>query len=253
MNFDRPKLERTQDGSDVDLDTGDKEQLQEMESSIRSMVHQLLERAAEEPDKKRFVIEQITTYGKVLFKGKEQLLDMILKKIGTVHYENDTEFGRKVAEESTKTIVEFSASSDLSLKELAEYFRVKRIEQNGDIPLDRRGVLYTSRYKDIIELHINKGLTGDTWKEALSKLVTILQADTSIQVLKMRSPVVAEDLERFRRLGFAAHLITDEKELAIIRSHFSEGVKNREGNVGEATIGRDEFLNSEVIKRIIRV
>jgi hypothetical protein len=251
MSIEDLNLTTSKDKPSHSIETANEEFEHKLESFLQGEIKKLLQRAVGQPDKKRFVIDQIAKSREVFFQESEDLLDAILAKIETINYDTDVEFEKKVAKELTSVVVTYMASHNISPEKAQINFRIARIENDGDIILDKDGVTYCSRYDDVAEVHITKGLTAPIWTEAISSLLKIVQDDESIKTIKMTSWVVAEKLEFFRKLGFDANLIMDEKELAIIRSHFDEGMRDHFNDpVGEALMSRDKFLNSKILKRI---
>ena len=79
-------------------------------------IQKLLEVASEQSDKKRFVVEQIDTFGRKMFKGKENILDEALVKIDATPYATDAEFEEILVRELANAILEFVVSSGFSEK-----------------------------------------------------------------------------------------------------------------------------------------
>ena len=251
MSFKESNSEPFQNQHSRENTIADLELAQQLELFLQEKIRKLEVRAAEQPDKKRFIIDQIAASREIWFKGREELLAAILAKIEAINYESDAQFEEDVVAELANIIGKFIESLDLPVEEVQRRFRIIRIEQAGDIQLDSNGVLSCSRYDDIAEIHIKEGLTPDLWKEAMSNILKILQGDESIKIIKMTSWIVAKKPALFRRLGFIVNEITDEKELAEIRANFDEGMKSHFNDpIGEARMSRDEFLNSKMARRI---
>ena len=224
---------------------------QQMESFIQSEINRFLQQATEQPNKKSFLIEKILASENIFFKEREDLLNLILAKIEEINYDSDSEFEKNVARELAGVITAYLADHNISPEQAKVNFRLARMRQNEETPLDEEGVTYCSRYDDVVEIHIVKGLTTDKWKEALSNLLKIIQDDDGIKIIKMVSWVVAEKLDYFRKLGFTSNIITDEKELAIIRENTSESMRDKaDVPWGEAQMTREEFFDSKILKRI---
>lgn len=64
MNFQDPKPETLQNQPDRAVESIDREMAQKVENFVRLQIHELFERAVEEPDKRRFVRDQIATIGR---------------------------------------------------------------------------------------------------------------------------------------------------------------------------------------------
>jgi hypothetical protein len=232
-------------------DTIEKQLEQQLESFIVQKIKELLQRAGQNPDKKRFMIDQIAASRATWFRGNDILLDTILQRIEAIPYSTDDQFEAAITRELNDVIHAHVERVKLTPGEMKRNFRLIKIEQDGNVALDKDGVTYCSQYDDVVEIHIAEGLTPDKWKEAASNLVTILRKDNTIKIIKMKSWVVADKLPYFRRLGFNANVITDKDELAQIRAHFDEGMgDNRHKPIGEAYMTREEFLKSGIVKRI---
>ena len=212
-----------------------------------------MQQATEQPDKKSFLIEKILASKNIFFQEREDLLNLILAKIEKINYDSDPEFEKNVARELAGVITAYLADHNISPEQAKVNFRLARMRQNEEIPLDEEGVTYCSRYDDVVEIHIVKGLTTDKWKEALSNLLKIIQNDNGIKIIKMVSWVVAEKLDYFRKLGFTTNLITDEKDLSAIGADISESMKDKtDVPWAEALMTREEFFDSKILKRLTK-
>ncbi|HEY4498862.1 MAG TPA: hypothetical protein VJH94_02240 [Candidatus Paceibacterota bacterium] len=236
----KPQPKKTIEGPEAEIVHEEMER--QAGSFFQRKINELMQSAAEESDKKRFVIDQIAASREKWFQDREEILETILAKIEALPYDTDAEFEADVARELTDTVVTYMSNSGISLEEAQRKFRIMMTEQDGYIPLDRNGVTNCSRYEDIAEIHITKGLTPGIWKEAMGKFAQIVQNDESIKTIKMKSWIVAEKLPFFRKLGFIANEITDEEELEKIRENLEGMEENRDKPIGEAYMTRKDFL-----------
>jgi hypothetical protein len=242
MSFTDPRPKAPRDAN-ADAEAANESLKQQMMSFLHGKIEGLLQEAADQPDKKRFVIDKFTASGKTWFKDREELLNSIIAKIEAIQYDNDAQFEKDVVSELTNSILEYIRVSGYSTEEVFRNFRILRNEQNEEAPLDKNAITYSSRYENVVEVHITKGLTPDLFKEMMSNLLQTVQENEEIEIIRMKSWVVANKLNFFRKLGFDANEITDEKELKIIRENLDESMRDK-ANVpwAEAHMSRDEFL-----------
>ncbi|MEI6660125.1 MAG: hypothetical protein WCK91_01735 [bacterium] len=225
--------------------------VRQLKPFFESKIKEILLNVPENTDRKQFIIKQITASREVWFTGMEDLLDIILAKIESTPYTTDSEFEVNITHEVVNIFAKYMTVHNISLEEARRKFRLTTIEQNKDIPLDKDGITYCSLYEDIAEVHITKGLIATTWTEAVSNLLEIVSRDEKIKFIKMKSWVVADKLSFFRGLGFNVNIITDEKELAIIQANLDESMREKaDAPWAEATMSREDFLNSKIVKRI---
>lgn len=243
MRFEDAKQEKAHDQPRRETDGVEKEIARQAERFIQPRIHELLQRAAEEPDKKRFVTDQIASYGKTFFRGKEYLLDAALVKIDAAHFNTNEGFEETVVRELTSAIVEFVAISGFSLEEASQYFRSITQEQQNFIPLDKDGVLSYSKFNDKVDLHITKGLTRRALREAISALAQIVQNDEGIKTIVMTSWVVAAHPDLMKKYGFTVNETMDEKEIKEMQTEQADlPAEMRRKPIAEAHITRDKFL-----------
>ena len=88
MRSEDAKQEMLQDSPIHNNEDAGKEIRKEAENFLRPRIRELLERAKEEPDKKRFVLDRIASYGKSFFQGKERILNDVLTKIDAIHHDS---------------------------------------------------------------------------------------------------------------------------------------------------------------------
>lgn len=241
MSFKDPRPKAPQDAHS-NAEATNESLKQQMESFLRGKIEELLREAVEEPDKKRFVIDKLLAARETpLFKNRGELLESLAERVGAIHY-NDAKFANDVVRELSDVFLEY-INKGHSVEELLRDFRITQNEQNDETPLDKNAVTCCSRYENVVEIHITKGLTPDLFKEMISNLLQIVRENGEIEIIRMRSWVVAEKLNYFRKLGFDASEITDGKELEIIRANLDESMRDK-ANVpwGEAHMSRDEFL-----------
>ena len=252
MKFGDPKPTTSENLSSHDIETLDREAPLQLDPFLRAKINKLLQLGTEQTDKKQFIIDQIEIYRETTFQERGDLLDTILAKIEETNYDTDAEFEKNIAGKLTQVIVAYLKSHNISWKKAKINFRIGEIERDGDIPLDKDGVTYCSRYDDVVEVHITEGLTPTIWTEALSNLLKIIQDDQDIKTIRMASWFVAEKLSDFKKLGFTVSEITEE-EMVIIRAHLDESMRDK-ANVpwAKAEMTREEFLNSKILKRISR-
>jgi ferritin len=250
MKFEDPKPKTSQNKPN-NIETSNENLKLGMESFLQRKINRLIQQATEQPDKKRFVINQLAEARETWFQENEDLLAIILAKTEEVRYENDAQFEKDVVKVLMKIIMEHIAGK--TEEEVLKNFRILAIKLDNEIPLDANGVTSCSRYDDVAEVHITKGLTPSTWTEALAHLLKIVEEDKNIETIRMVSWFVAKKLSDFKKLGFTVSEIGEE-EMAIIRAHLDESMKDK-ANVpwARAEMSRDEFLNSKIIKRISRV
>ena len=224
----------------------------EVEDFFRTKVGEVMRRAAGQPDKKRFIIDEIAASKEKWFQGREELFENIVEKVEALQYATDAEFEEKLAKELTDTVEESIKAAGLSMEEVRRKFRLMRIEQDGHTPLDKRGVLYCSKHEGTVELHITEGLTPGVWKEAMAKFLHYVEADESIRVIKMKSWVVAEKVPFFENKGFTVQVLDEERdkeELQRIRENLDEGMEENRGKpIAEARMSREKFLERQWAK-----
>lgn len=243
MKFEDAKQGKAQDQPRREMEGIEQQIAQEAERFIQPRIHELLQRAAEEPDKKRFVADQIALYGKTFFQGKEHLLDAILTKIDATDYDANEEFEKEIVMGLTNAIVEFVATSGFSLEEARQYFRSIIQEQQNFIPLDKNGILSYSRFNDKIDLHITKGLARGVLQEAISALAHIVQNDEGIKTIEMTSWIVAAHPNLMKKYGFTVNETLDEKEIEEIKTEQTDlPAEIRDKPIAKAYISRDKFL-----------
>lgn len=217
--------------------------IHEAQHFVRSQIHELLQRAVNEPDKKHFVLEQIASHGRKYFPRKEHLLDAALAKIDATPYDTDGQFEENVVREMTNTIVTFVASSGFSTEETRQHFRRIQQEQDNSITtLDKDGVIYCTRFEDKIDLHITKGLKIHTLQEAFSALAQIVQSDESIRAIEMTSWVVAKYRNAMRKYHFPVTEILDQKVLADIRADLPAEMRDKP--IAKVSFTRNEFFET---------
>jgi hypothetical protein len=74
-----------------------------------------------------------------------------------------------------------------------------------------------------------------------------VQNDKSIKTIQMTSPLVLNFKDHLIKYGFVVNEIVDPE---VLQEIWAELPKNLQGKpIGEATMSRDEFLNSEILKR----
>lgn len=240
MDFENNKQAVPQNQPISNIEVANRETAQKVENFVRLQIHELFERTLKEPNKKRFIVDQITTLGRKVFQGKERLLDAALAKIEATPYTTDEEFEENTVKELTNAVVAFVVSSGFSEQEARTYFR--SVMQEGDevIPLDKDKVFSYSRFQDNIDLHITKGFTPQLFLGAMLALAPVVQGDESIKTVKMTSWIVAKHPKVIRRYGFTVNDALDEGELVEIRSHLSSEIRDKP--IAEAYMTRQDFL-----------
>lgn len=222
------------------IEVANRETAQKVENFVRLQIHELLERALKEANKKRFVVDQITTFGRKVFQDKEHLLDAALAKIEATPYTTDEVFKENLVRELTSATVAFVVSSGFSEQEAKTYFRSVMREGDDVIPLDKDGIFSYSRFEDKIDLHITKGFTPQSFLGAMFALARVVQGDESIKIIKMTSWIVAKHPKVIRKYGFTVNDALDEIELLEIRSHLSPEMRSKP--IAEAYMTRQNFL-----------
>ncbi|GEM_PF-6171510 len=215
--------------------------IHEAQHFVRSQIHELLQRAVNEPDKKRFVVDHIAQSGRKYFPGKENLLDGALAKIDATSNDTDEEFEENIVKEMMNAIATFVASSGFSPEEARQHFQRTQQEQDSSITtLDKDGVIYCTRFEDTIDLHITSGLKSHTLQEAFSALAQIVQNDESIGAIEMTSWVVAKYRNAMRKYHFPVTEILDQKVLADIRADLSTDMRDKP--IAKVHFTRDDFF-----------
>lgn len=240
MKFGNPKQEIPQNQPLSDVEATNVEATQKAENFVRPQIHQLLERAAEEPDKKLFAVDQIATFGKRVFQGHEDILESALTKITATPFTTDEELEETLVRELASAVVAFVTSSGFSEQEAKIYFRSIMQESMGFTQLDKGGVFSFSRFEDKVDLHITEGFTPQLFQGAMFTLAQIVQGDESIKTIKMTSWVVAKYLRVIRKYGFTVDDPLSEIELAEIRVDLPPEMRDKP--IAEAHMTRDEFL-----------
>ena len=92
MNFGDPKPITLPNQPPEGTEAINERMRQKTEAFVRPLVHELLQRAIEEPDKKLFAAEQTATLGKRVFQGHEDVLDAAIAKINATPFTSDEEF-----------------------------------------------------------------------------------------------------------------------------------------------------------------
>lgn len=240
MNFEDtiPKIPQNQPMSDIEAVSV--EARQKAESFIRSGIHPLLESAKEEPDKKRFIIDKITPFGRRVFEGKEDIFNSALEKIEAIPYITDEELEEILVKELGNAVLEFSIRSGFSEHEAKIYFRRFSEERDEKTPLDTDWVLSYTRYEEKIDLHITEGFTIQLFQEDMSRLAEVVRADESIKTIKMTSWVVEKHKNAIRKLGFTIGEPLSEAVQAEMRVDLPPEMRDKPR--AEAYMTREDFL-----------
>lgn len=211
---------------------------------LQDRIHKIIENTESGSDKKQFLIDQIKASRETWFKDRGDLLEEILSKIQTIDYDTNANFEENVVNEILRILISYITKAGVSFEEVGRRFRIMRIEQSGDIPLDTQGVVSCSKYDDVAEIHISKGLTMAILQEVIFKFLKILRDDVNIKNIKMTSWVVGKHKRLFEKFGFAPKEITDETELAEIRTNLvgEDMDENIDKPIWEIQMTREEFL-----------
>lgn len=240
MNFGDPIPKIPQNQPLSDIEAVSLEARKKAENFLRPQIQKLLEVASEQSDKKRFVVEQIDTFGRKMFKGKENILNEALAKIEVASYTTDKEFEEILVRELASAILTFVESSGFSEQDAKIYFRRFAEERDGNTPLDSNGILSYSRFEEKIDLHITDGFTIPLFQEDMSKLAKIVRGDESIKTIKMTSWVVAKHPNAVKKFGFTLGEPLSEAVLVEIRSQLPPEMRDKP--IAEASMTREDFL-----------
>ena len=240
MNFGNKEQEIPQNQLHPKAEENSAEARGKIEASIRPRIHEFLQSVVEKPNKKRFILNEISAFGKEFFKDHGNILDSALLKINTIPYATDEEFEDNLVKELSVALLAFITISGFSEKEARVYYRRFMEEKKGYIPLDSDSVLTYSRFEDTIDLHITDGFTLELFQEDMSNLAKIIQSDGSIKTIVMSSWIVAKYPKSIKRSGFTIDEPLSETALAEIRSNLPPEMRNKPW--AQAHMTREDFL-----------